>query len=173
MSAVRVSVASLFAAVLLGAGGCQRAELAGPPELRLGRDQCIECGMIINEDRFSSAALIDNTYDQREYILFDDVGCMLDYQREHIDIAFIDLFVHDADTRAWLTTDQATLLLADSSAILTPMGSGIAAYGDREAAADAQARHGGEILRYAELAPLRQAWVEARMGGPGSQDGAR
>jgi len=172
-AAIRFTAAASLAALLSATGACQRAELTGPPQLRLGRDQCIECGMIINEDRFSSAALIDNTYGQREHILFDDVGCMLDYQHEHPDIPFIELFARDAGTRAWLTTGQAIFLLAGSSAILTPMGSGIAAYGDREAAAGAQAQHGGEILSYAELAPLRQAWVQARMGGAASPDGAR
>src|SRR5690606_39706872 len=89
-------------AVLLGAtAACQRAELTGPPELRLGRDQCVECGMIINEDRFSLAALIDNTYGQREHILFDDVDCMLDYQHEHTDIPLIERFAPDAGTRSW------------------------------------------------------------------------
>src|SRR5690606_16629794 len=172
-AAIRFTAAASLAALLSATGACHLAELAGPPELRLGRDQCIECGMIINEDRFSSAALIDNTYGQREHILFDDVGCMLDYQREHPGIAFIDLFAHDADTRDWITTQQATFLLADSSAILTPMGSGIAAYGDRGAARGAQARHGGACLRYGGRGPLGQAWVLARMGGAASPDGAR
>lgn len=166
---IRVTAAASLAAMLGATAACQRAELTGPPELRLGRDQCIECGMIINEDRFSSAALIDNKYDQREHILFDDVGCMLDYQREHPDIACIDLFAHDADTRDWITTHQATFLLADSSAILTPMGSGIAAYATPAAAARAQEQHGGDILSYADLAPRREAWVQARMSGAGGR----
>lgn len=166
---IRFAAAASLAALLSATGACQRAELTGPPELRLGRDQCVECGMIINEDRFSSAALIDNKYDQREHILFDDVGCMLDYQREHPDVAFVDLFAHDADTRGWITTDQATFLLADSSAILTPMGSGIAAYATPAAAARAQSEHGGDLLTYADLAPRREAWVHARMGVPGGR----
>ena len=44
--------AGLAAASLLA--GCDRAPLSGPPELRLGRDECVECGMIINDDRCSS-----------------------------------------------------------------------------------------------------------------------
>ena len=167
----RTVVAAALATLLAGASACQRAELTGPPELRLGRDQCIECGMIINEDRFSSAALIDAGGGRgREHYLFDDVGCMLDYQREHPDITFIELFVHDAATRNWLTTQQAIFLLTDSSAILTPMGSGIAAYSDSAAAEAARAAHGGQSHGYAELAAPRQAWVQARMGpqAPGS-----
>jgi copper chaperone NosL len=171
--ATRPFAASIFAAVLAATAACQRAELAGPPDLRLGRDQCIECGMIINEDRFSSAALALGGRGYREHYLFDDVGCMLDYEREHGEIEFIELFAHDADTRGWLRADQALFLVTDSSRILTPMGSGIAAYADQAAAIRAQSEHGGEVLSYGDLAPLRQAWVEARMGGPGSQDGAR
>lgn len=171
MSAAIFRLAAATGLALLSAlAACQRAELTGPPQLRLGRDQCIECGMIINEDRYSSAALVDAGRG-REYFLFDDVGCMLDYQREHGDSAFIELFAHDASTRAWLTAREATFLLADSSAILTPMGSGIAAYADSAAAEAAQSACGGRILSYSELAAPRQAWVEARMGA--RQDGAR
>ncbi len=167
---LRLAAASALAAVLGAIAACQRAELAGPPELRLGRDQCIECGMIINEDRFSSAALIE-AGGRREHCLFDDVGCMLDYQRERADIPFIEVFAHDADTRAWLAAQDAIFLLTDSSAILTPMGSGIAAYSGRAAAEAAQKEFGGRMLSYSELAAPRQAWVEARMGG--RQDGGR
>jgi copper chaperone NosL len=179
MTANRLTAAIALAALLAGASACQRAELTGPPDLRLGRDQCIECGMIINEDRFSSAALVAVEERRgREHYLFDDVGCMLDYQREYPEIAFIELFAHDANTRAWLPAQEAVFLLTDPSAILTPMGSGIAAYADRAAAEAAQATFGGEILSYSELAAPRRAWIEARMEGwagpdAGRQDGVR
>lgn len=178
MTAPRTIVTTVLALTLgalsAGMAGCQRPELTGPPELRLGRDQCIECGMIINEDRFSSAAIVDaGTGRGREHYLFDDVGCMLDYEREHPEIAFIELFAHDANTRAWLPAHEATFLLTDPSAILTPMGSGIAAYSDIAAAEAAGAAHGGQVLSYDQLAAPRQAWVQDRMGGARQQEGAR
>jgi len=56
---------------------CDRDERAGPPTLRLGRDECAECGMAIHEERSAAAMLIDRD-GRHDYLLFDDIGCMVD-----------------------------------------------------------------------------------------------
>lgn len=156
-------IAFLLFAMLLG---CARPELSGPPDLRLGRDECAECGMIINEDRFSAAILIERE-GVREYASFDDIGCLLDHEHGHgTEFRTIDRFVHDYSTRAWVNANTAYFLLADTERLQTPMGSGIAGTADRAGAEAAAARYGGEVLDFAGLVPARRAWMVARYGAP-------
>ncbi|MFN0059977.1 MAG: nitrous oxide reductase accessory protein NosL [Planctomycetota bacterium] len=131
--------------------GCERRELTGPPVLRLGRDECAECGMMINEERSASALLIERA-SVREHALFDDLGCMIDYERDRPpDVRILDRFAHDHVSRAWFRTEHAVFLRTTPDKLPTPMGSGIAAFSDRAAAAAAQSTLGGRIVRYDEL----------------------
>lgn len=158
------AAALLALAALLPA--CGRADLSGPPNLRLGRDECIACGMLINEDRCSSALLLERD-GHREHALFDDLGCMLDYEHDHAaDIRVITRFAHDHDSRAWAPADAASFLMADPDKLPTPMGSGIVAFATREAAERARERAGGSILSFDQLVPARRAWMESRYGKP-------
>jgi nitrous oxide reductase accessory protein NosL len=145
-------------------GSCARTELAGPPNLRLGRDECAECGMIINEDRCSSGMLI-NREGVKEHALFDDVGCMLDWAHERPE-RVVRAFVHDHATRDWVPAEQATYVLADETKLPTPMGSGIAAFGTTSSAELTAREHAGEVLDYASLVRARREWMEARYGRP-------
>jgi len=148
------------------AAGCARDELAGPPDLRPGRDECVACGMLISEDRCSSALLVERN-GRREHAVFDDLGCMLDYEREN-DGGFtvIERFARDYDARAWVPAAHATFLFADADAIQTPMASGIVAFADPAVAEQARARIGGRLMDYAALGEARRAWREARYGRP-------
>ncbi|HYE60756.1 MAG TPA: nitrous oxide reductase accessory protein NosL [Phycisphaerales bacterium] len=144
---------------------CVKNDADGPPNLRLGRDECVECGMIINEDRCSSAMVVNNE-GVKEARLFDDIGCMLDYAHEHADKAEPAGFVHDHGTRGWVKMDQAWFVLADEEKLKTPMGSGLVAFAGREEAEKAAAAHGGTVMEYAKLSAARRAWMEARYGSP-------
>lgn len=167
---VRVSIAFLLLC-LAAACGCGSNELEGPPELRLGRDECGECGMLVGEDRFSSALLVDRR-GLREHIVYDDIGCMLDAEVEHqSEWKVIERFVHDRATRAWLPAGRASFLFADSASLQTPMGSGIAAYSDKAAAERDRERHGGRVLGLDELAEARKAWKKARLSPPAPEAG--
>lgn len=142
--------------------GCGNKPLGGPPELRLGRDQCVECGMIISEDRCSSAMLIERDRRQ-EYVLFDDIGCMLDWRRAKLGGAVVlDEFVHDYSTRAWTAVANATFLLADPEKLVTPMSSGMVAFSSKAAQEAAQEQVGGDILEYDGLMAARKAWSDKR-----------
>lgn len=144
--------------------GCDRAQLSGPPELRLGRTECAACGMLINEDRCSSAFLITER-GRRDHLCFDDIGCMIDYEQEPDDgVLIIEGFVHDYDTRAWFPTSAAVFLLSDADALPTPMASGIVAFGARPPAEEALEEFGGQLMDYTELREARRAWMEARYG---------
>lgn len=154
-----------LAALLLWA--CERAPLSGPPDMQLGRHECKACGMLVSEDRCSSALLVES-HGRREYFFYDDLGCMLDQVREGIDDAtVIEVFARDYGARSWLSAKDATFLFADAARLQTPMGSGIVAF---LAAADAQsanARYGGRTMTYPDLVEARRAWTEERYGRPG------
>ncbi len=168
MSAPRTILLLLTAA----SAGCDGQPLSGPPPLRLGRDECGECGMLINEDRCSSGMLVEER-GRRRYILFDDIGCMLDAEREHAahpggQSTILERYVHDRDTRSWVEARAAIFLFADPQALPTPMGTGMVAYATSAAAEQARHQYGGTVLDYAALAEARRRWMEERYGRPES-----
>ena len=143
---------------------CASAPLTGPPSLRLGRDLCAECGMMISDGRFAAGAVMEDDAGRREHAVFDDPGCLLDALRslpagrhaEH-------LFVRDYATGEWVLLADAWVVTG--SGARTPMGWGIIAFGDRAAAEGAAKGAGrGRVARAGELlrAPVSSA------GRPGS-----
>lgn len=153
-----------LAASLLTA--CDRSELAGPPTLRVGRDECAECGMLISEDRCACALLIARD-DIREHLTFDDIGCLLDYKAHAPDnVQIVDAFVLDYESRAWIAAAKAYFVYADRERLHTPMASGIVALASEAAARATMDTFGGEVLTYQDVAPARRAWMEARFGRP-------
>ncbi len=143
--------------VLAASAGCDRREVAGPPELKLGRQECAHCGMLINEDRCSSSLLVERG-DRREHALFDDIGCMLDFSHDdHHDARVVECFVHDYPTRTWRASKDMLFLVASSEQVTTPMGSGIVAFSDRAAAEQMRTETGGELLDYDRVALVRRA----------------
>ncbi len=162
----RLTLASLLGLALLSLSACNRAQLAGPPELRLGRDECKECGMLVNEDRCSSAMLVDQD-GRHVHLVFDDIGCMLDMDPAKADItSIIDVYVHDFSTKAWVRSTDAQFLCTDPKALHTPMGSGMVAFMHRADAEAAQKQHGGQILSYDQLHAARKQFMEQRYGKP-------
>lgn len=166
MNASRLSACVALAALSLFSA-CERSILTGPPELRLGRSECGECGMLISEDRCSSALLID-AKGHREHVLYDDIGCMLDAERRGLDGAVVvERYVHDYDTRSWLEAGAAHFVACERDSLQTPMGSGLVAFGTADAAAGAAKAHRGRVLDYTSLAAFRKSWMEERFGKPG------
>jgi len=160
MNTRALSIAFVLAAI----PACSGPATSGPPALRVGRDECAECGMLIAEDR-CSAGLITDHRGRREAFLFDDIACMLDFEGRggH---AVLQRYLHDHPTREWIPDTHATLLLADPDRLATPMGSGIVAFRSPDDAAHAQASHGGRILNYTAAAEARRAWKLERYGPP-------
>lgn len=155
-----------LAAVLCTLPACSGTPLSGPPSLRLGRDECKECGMLVNEDR-CSAGLLAELSGRREHMLFDDIGCMLDAERDGLDgYNAIDRYVHDHSTREWVTAAAATFLLVESHGFTTPMGSGIIAFAKGEDAEAARQQFGGVLMDYSALVERRKLWMRDRYGPP-------
>ncbi|MGD9692951.1 MAG: nitrous oxide reductase accessory protein NosL [Phycisphaerales bacterium] len=149
---LRTPTTLVLLALLSFSTACRRAELSGPPELRVGRDQCAECGMLISEDRCSAAVLYERDR-ERLHAIFDDIGCLLDWRRATHDPPqrVLETYLRDYDARAWIHANTASILRADRDRLHTPMGSGIVAFAH---AADAEARRdefGGDLTSYAAL----------------------
>lgn len=141
--------AALGVAFLL-AGCGQQAEVA-PPDLRLGREECAECGMLVAEDRCSSALLVE-LGGRRRHLVFDDIGCMIDHERAGgIEGPILGRWVHDYGTRAWVETGAATFLMADPESLKTPMASGVVACGSRTDAEQLRKEHPGDLVDWKEL----------------------
>jgi len=144
--------------------GCSPPPLEGPPDIRLGRAECAECGMLISEDRCSSALLIERD-GHREYLNYDDLGCMLDDEREGLEGAMvIDRFARDYGTRAWVRAEDATFLFTQGRSMHTPMGSGMVAFATKMAAEAARAKGAGTLHDYRSLQVARREWMESRYG---------
>jgi len=134
------------AACVLGPAGCTGESPSGPPEIRYGQDACEECGMIISERRFAAAALVSPADRPVHYALFDDVGCLLRWQAERPANAIQSRFVHHHNSAEWLDATKA--LYVRSASLNSPMGFGLAAYGDRQTAERVADEHAGEVLSY-------------------------
>jgi len=135
---------------LLAAGCGSRVAPNEPPEIVYGEDVCDQCNMIISDDRFAAAAVVEEAPGDYAYRLFDDIGDMLAYREEHPDLDFVTLWVHDYNTREWL--DAATAAYVVAVEIRSPMAYGFAAFATPEAAvAFAQRFPDGQVLTWEEL----------------------
>ena len=159
---VNVMLGLALAAAL---GGCEPAVEVGPPKLRLGRDECTECGMSIVEGR-SSAATIATVDGQRAELLWDDIGCLLDWERDNPAVPVIARYVHDHGNEAW--TDALTAHYVMSPKIITPMASGLVAFESADSAQAAHTANGGVVLSWGDLAQARTAWLrsQGRLSSP-------
>lgn len=139
--------------------GCGNGDPDGPPTLRLGRDECAECGMMIAEERCAAAILVESE-EGLEYRLFDDIGCMLDWERGHAEAPPQARFVRDYDRVAWCEATGAGYL--DETTVRTPMASGLLAFTDPSAAERGREAHGGRVLSWDALDAARLAWLDRR-----------
>jgi nitrous oxide reductase accessory protein NosL len=149
-------MATMVLGSLLALNACQSEPLSGPPRLNLGRDECGGCGMIISEDRCSSALLIADE-GERRYVVFDDIGCMLEYEPKSPGAQIIARFVHDYNSRQWVAGQSAFYIRGTAGKLATPMGSGIIAFADKAAAESRRDEVGGVVTYYDGLREAEQA----------------
>ncbi len=151
--------------VCVSVAGCDDRTVDGPPVLRVGRDECAGCGMLIAEDRCAAACLVERD-GVREPMVFDDLGCLLDYERDlPAGARVVSRFARDYHARAWLSCDAATFLWTGDG-VHTPMGSGIIAFADRAAAEQAHAAHAGEVIAWPEVVTRRTRHMHEQFGAP-------
>ncbi len=137
-----------FALLAAAIAGCGRSPGLEPPRVRYGEDVCAQCNMIVNEERFAVAAIVD-AGDGPVPLLFDDVSCLFAYEADEPQAAVSVRYVHDANTNAWLDASAAHFVKGE--AIRSPMGGGVLATGDRGAADSLGARFGGDVLGFEGL----------------------
>lgn len=156
----RMAAACLLITLL---GACQNEPLSGPPELRLGRHECAVCGMLVSEDRFSTAHLVDDR-GRRDYLFYDDIGCMLDAEHEGRTPPVLERYVHDYATRAWLRAEDAVYVFANPKSLPTPMGSGMVAFTSRTDADRTAEPLNAKVLSYDQLTLARRAYMDKHFG---------
>ena len=112
---LRVAVAAVLLAAVLGVAGCRDAA-DKPFEPVWGKQPCDHCAMLLDEPRFAAQAATPDG----NHIYFDDVGCLVAWLREH----------STAQARAWVRRKEqwvdagAARYLAGQR---TPMGYGYVA----------------------------------------------
>jgi copper chaperone NosL len=112
--------------LLVVLAGCSAGGDSGPqpPEIAYDFDTCSACGMLISEPRFAAATLLENGETRK----FDDIGEMVVYHMDHPNEVVQAWFVHDYGTEEWVRGEGAYFVMA--SGIDSPMGSGVAAFGE-------------------------------------------
>jgi copper chaperone NosL len=132
----RAVVAMLLA---LAVGACA----IEPQPLHLGNEECAHCRMMITEPQFAAQALNN----KGKAFKFDAVECLASWVLAgEVDAAEIhSLWVadHEEPTR-WLRVEEAAFLR--SGAVHSPMGAGLIALRDGDAARDQQRARGGEVM---------------------------
>ncbi|MFH0945248.1 MAG: hypothetical protein V2A76_08630 [Planctomycetota bacterium] len=129
--------------------GCSGGESLEPPELLLGVDECVECRMIVSDDRFAAAWVTRDPNGRLEKSVFDDLGCLLIYRQQRPGSENLGEYVKDFETRAWL--DLATAHLIRSEKLHSPMAFGIAAFETAERADASLGRREGERVDIATI----------------------
>jgi copper chaperone NosL len=141
-----VLIAAIAAAALLS--GCSGAPNDGPPKVRYGQDECVLCGMILTDQRHVAALRVTQDGEQRD-LLFDDIGDMLEYERDNAPLDVRRRFVHDFETRRWIDAAEAAFLRSEK--IHTPMGSGIVAFAEESRGLARATQEGAKLVRFAAL----------------------
>lgn len=131
--------------------GCGSQPVDAPPEVRYGESVCAECNMILSDERFATATVIEGARGP-EPRLFDDFNCQANHERTLTE-PVLARWVHDYETNAWLAAESAFYL--KSPGLNTPMASGIAAFTMKDGAERVREEVGGEVSAFAELWPER------------------
>ena len=68
---MKLNTVTFFALLAIAVAACgETSEASGPPDIQYGRDICVQCGMIINEEKFAAAYTLNDGTEKS----FDDVG---------------------------------------------------------------------------------------------------
>jgi copper chaperone NosL len=100
------------------AGGCKSSD-DQLPEVVVDRSECAKCRMLISDGRF--AGLLKTN----EYLMFDDLGCMLRYEQQISPQQIKGMWVRDYFLNIWIVKNEAVFYRIDD--ISTPMEYGYVA----------------------------------------------
>lgn len=145
----RLRLTSLAAVLAFAAVSCGTADAGGPPDIQYGRDICVQCGMIITEEKFATAYEVAGSED----LIFDDVGGMVLYFQDIGDEIDADLaWVHDYETEEWVTASAA--FFVPTLSVTSPMGHSILAFSDEGRAGTFADDVGADVITWATVVGL-------------------
>lgn len=134
------AVAALAAALVL----LRPSPRSGPEPIRYGRDACARCRMLLSEPGFAG-----EIRDARGALTrYDDVGCLVRALRE-TRIQTPEAWIEDHQAGQLVPLLTATLVAGER--VRTPMGYGIVAFADAQAARAFAAAHGARVVPIEEL----------------------
>ena len=147
MKGLRLMACVAFLALVVAA--CGTASAGGPPDINYGRDICVHCGMIINEEKFATAYEVANGED----LIFDDVGGMvLHLQETGEEIDGGAAWVHDYETVEWVSAQSA--FFVPTLSVASPMGHSILAFADAERAQRFATDVGADVIDWVTVVSL-------------------
>ena len=111
--------------------GCGETDPDAPPKIKLGDSVCIECGMIVSDERYGTATMIEGERGV-EPLIFDDFNCQKNFELKHEDLVVVTRWSRDRDSLEWFHTQDGWFV--HSPKIQTPMASNMAAFNLRESA---------------------------------------
>lgn len=125
--------------------GCNRALDDGPPSFILGDSACIECGMIVSDERFATSTIIMGDRG-REALMFDDFNCQINFEGKLPELEIVTRWSHDYLSSEWFETAQGWFV--ESPEIHTPMASSMAFFQSRDQAVVYAESVNGELLSF-------------------------
>ncbi|MFG0305735.1 MAG: nitrous oxide reductase accessory protein NosL [Phycisphaerales bacterium JB040] len=141
----RFEVGVLTAVSLACVAGCGGQDADAPPGVRLGDSVCHQCDMIISDERWAVATIVEGARGP-EPRLFDDFNCQVNHEIEQPGLRVLARWSHAHDTREWIRTEEAGFLM--SPGLRTPMGSKVAAFASRADAESARAALSGDVMDF-------------------------
>lgn len=146
-----------FVSIAGALASCGQDDAQGPPTVRLGDSLCAQCNMIISNERWATATIIDGPRGG-EPRLFDDFNCQVNFEAARPDLVVLARWSHDYRGSGWLRTEEARFLM--SPALRTPMGSQVAAFASPAEAQVARSDLTGDLMDF------KTCW--ARLGFAGA-----
>ncbi len=127
--------------------GCGTADLSRPPNVRFGEEACAFCRMIISDERFAAAVVINTGEAQK----FDDIGCLILHEAGQVRPGAA-YWVRSFTGQDWLNAREATFV--HSANVRSPMNHGLAAMPTAKAANELSKGNSGRTLGFSELPGL-------------------
>lgn len=152
-AANRLTGMAFFVAAALCFGAFALLRPAEIGSIQKGIDQCASCGMTIEDPQFAGARIVVQA-GQKKTLLYDDLGCMLDVERENEGGEANARYVQDFKGSGWIKAASAWYTMSPKNR--TPMSSGILAFAKKPAAG---------ALSFDEVAKARHAFMKAKYGG--------
>ncbi|MFG0313251.1 MAG: nitrous oxide reductase accessory protein NosL [Phycisphaerales bacterium] len=134
----------LMAAPLL-LSGCGETDPDAPPQIMLGDSICIECGMIVSDERFGTATIVEGDRGSQA-LIFDDYNCQRNFELKHPELEIMTRWSRDYETLEWFHTGDGWFV--ESVQIRSPMASNLAGFAALERAETYSDTVEGRVIRF-------------------------